>query len=529
MHNIFFYLFKQNEPALIFIIIFYIIVIRLISPKYFINYDISSFAIYNSYFVILLVSICAFLLVLVGTHFVYHSYPLCMDEYLTNFQAHILLKGKIVAPIPNAWRDLARPLASTYVHISPDNHFWVPQYLPGYAALKAIFLYFSLPSLLNPLLGGISVLLIAHISKKIWPEDKYAPVLAAVLLFSSSQFLITSMSYYSWPAHLCLNLLWLSLYLSSHASAFYALPWVGVFAINLHQPHVHLLFACPFLITILRTRPIRSVLYVAIVYAFGCALALYWLKVILPPGIGRTGVPFTIPGIPEVTVRLMNIVYLMSWNNLAMSIFLVVLALNYRPLNPICKNLAWGFLLTFGFYLFFKGTGGHGWGSRYSYSILGNLVLMSVAGFKKVYEVQKLSQAVSVVVLSTVLALLIQFPLRAYQVETFIRPYAETMAYLKSRKTPVVIVDAVSVYYGQDFIRNDPFLLKNPRIMVKSRLTAQQIETLQQRYGVTWVGKDDLVKRGLPPRLDKYRGLYYKLFPLPVIGRVYDTARHLLG
>jgi hypothetical protein len=502
--------------------------LRLNVLKYSINYEAIR-SVHNSYLFIVFLSVCAFILALVGTHAIYHSYPLCMDEYLTNFQAHIFLKNKIVAPIPAAWRDFVFSLSPTYVHISPDKHFWVPQYLPGYAALKAVFLYFSSPSLLNPLLGGISVLLIAYISTKIWSEDKYAPFLAAVLLFSSSQFLITSMSYYSWPAHLCLNLLWLSLYLSSHALAFYLLPWVGVFAINLHQPHVHLLFALPFLITILRTRPMRKVLYIAVVYAFGCALSLYWLKVILPPAIVKTGAPLIFPGIPQVAVRLMNLVYLMSWNNLAVTIFLIALVLNYRPLNPICKNLAWGFLLTFVFYLFVNGTGGHGWGSRYSYSIIGNLVLLSVAGFKKVYEVQKSSQAVNVLVLSTVLSLLIQFPIRAYQVESFIRPYATTMAYLKSRKTPVVIVDAVSVYYGQDFIRNDPFLLRNPKIMVKSRLTAQQIKTLRQRYEVTWVKKDDLVNQGLPPRLDKYRGLYYKLFPLPVVGWIYDSARNLLG
>jgi len=437
-----------------------------------------------------------------------------MDEYLVNFQADILLKKKIFAPIPTAWRDFALPLSSSYIHISPDKHFWVPQYLPGYAALKSIWIYFSVPSLLNPMLGGISIFLIAHIAKKIWPDDKYTPVLAVVLLFSSSQFLITSMSFYPWPAHLCLNLLWLSLYLSPHALAFSILPWVGVFAINLHQPHVHLLFALPFLITILRTKPIRSVLYIAAVYGLGCALALYWLKFILAPLMVQAESPLTFPGIPQVIVRLMNLVYLISWNNLAMSIFLIGLVLNYRPLNPICKDLAWGFLLTFSFYLFFSGTGGHGWGSRYSYSILGNLVLLSIAGFKKMYEAEESSRAVNILLLSTLLAFFVQIPLRAYQVESFIRPYAATMAYLESEKTPVVIVDAISVYYGQDLVRNDPFLLKTPKIMLKSRLTERQIEILQKNYEVTWVNQEDLVKRGLPPRLDKYLGIYYKEFPL---------------
>ncbi len=63
-----------------------------------------------------------------------------------------------------------------------------------------------------------SVWLTAHIARRIWPEDAWAPVMAGIFLAISPQVLITGMTAYSMPAHLFLNLLWLALYLARRST-----------------------------------------------------------------------------------------------------------------------------------------------------------------------------------------------------------------------------------------------------------------------------------------------------------------------
>ncbi len=85
------------------------------------------------------------------------------------------------------------------------------------------------------------------------------------------------------------------------------------------------------------------------------------------------------------------------------------------------------------------------------------------------------------------------------QVESFVKPYAKAMANIKSIKAPVVVVDDLSVYYGRDLIRNDPFLRSEPIIMSIHRLTEDQLTILKDRYPVKMVGQEKLVEEGLPP------------------------------
>jgi hypothetical protein len=378
-----------------------------------------------------------------------------MDEYLVDFQAQIFLGKKLVGNIPSCWTEFVYAMTPDYVQVSNDNTYWVPQYLPGFAAFKAAFIFLRIPSLLNPLMCAISLVSIADIAKKIWPQNKHAPVLAAILLFSSSQFLLTSMTVYSWPAHLCLNLVWLWLYIRDDRMGLILLPWVGIMAIGLHRPQVHALFALPFLLRMLKTK--------------------------------------------QVHTRMMNLVYLVSWQNLASSVLAIVFFIKWRQMPPILKDIAFGFLLTFGFYLFLRGTGGHGWGARHIHSALGNMVLLSVGGFYACHKAQQSEYLYRFLIFSTALACLVQLPIRCMQAESFVRPYAKAMANIESIKAPVVVVDDLSVYYGQDLIRNDPFLRSEPIIISKRRLTEDQLTILKDRYPVKMVGQEKLVEEGLPP------------------------------
>ena len=47
------------------------------------------------------------------------------------------------------------------------------------------------------------------------------------------------------------------------------------------------------------------------------------------------------------------------------------------------RDLIWSCLITFLFYTFFRTSQVNGWGYRYAYSILGNLVLLSLIGWQE--------------------------------------------------------------------------------------------------------------------------------------------------
>jgi hypothetical protein len=151
---------------------------------------------------------------LLGHRVVMHSYPLSMDEFNAEFQSRIFETGHLSASVPEPWPDQAALITPGFVTFDAVDHSWRSAYLPVYAALRAMALKFSAASMLNPLLAAASLFCVAGIARRLWPGDSAAPALAVLMLASSSQFLATTMTVYSIPAHLSLNLLWLGLYLN---------------------------------------------------------------------------------------------------------------------------------------------------------------------------------------------------------------------------------------------------------------------------------------------------------------------------
>ena len=202
---------------------------------------------------------------------------------MADFQARIFLRGKVTAQLPAMWDAVMRPLRPTFVDYLPATHSWKSTYLPVDAAMRAVFQSVALESFVNPVCAAISVLALAGAVRNIWPEQKWNPLIAAVLLASSSQFLITAMTSYSMPAHLALNAIWLWLYSRPDRRRFYLAPFVGVLAIGLHQPIVHALFVAPFLLRLVRQRHWRAVLIFGCIYLAGCAGWFVWRAHYFPP------------------------------------------------------------------------------------------------------------------------------------------------------------------------------------------------------------------------------------------------------
>src|SRR5262249_40387665 len=126
-----------------------------------------------------------------------------------------------------------------------------------------------------PALAALAVWAISDIAKRLFPDVAEAPLLAALLLLVSPQFLMTAASGFAFTAHLALNLLWLSLFLRGSLRAHCLSALAGFFAIGLHQVHFHVLFAAPFLLALLAGRFGSRAAIVPYMISYSLALALW--------------------------------------------------------------------------------------------------------------------------------------------------------------------------------------------------------------------------------------------------------------
>src|SRR5262249_8834667 len=120
-----------------------------------------------------------------------------------------------------------------------------------------------------------SIILCWAVARRLWPERPSLALMAAALLGTSSQLIVTGMTAYAMPAHLALNLAWLWLFLRGgrlgHAGALI----VGFFTCGIHQVVFHPVFAAPFILQLwLDRRWALAALYTAAYGAFG----LFWIE-----------------------------------------------------------------------------------------------------------------------------------------------------------------------------------------------------------------------------------------------------------
>ena len=444
------------------------------------------------------------LLAWLGNYLVLHGFPLSNDEYLPRFQAQIFLAGKIKARLPLELREFGKALTPIFTILDPQDGTWVSAYLPIYAGIRTGFLALGVESLTGPALAGMSLVFIAVLARRLWPRESLAPFIAVVLLFSSTQFLITSMTSYAYPAHLCFNLAWLYFYCRGDRLGYLVTPWIGFFALGLHNPFVHALFVAPFLLALVWQRNWRLTLYFGLVYSAGCILwYLWWTRLVVLKGSDMSA--FRVPGLYQLIIEPMNLSMLFAWQSLALTIPALLAFVYWRSLTPLLKALAWGCLFTFAFFFFFPVDQVLGWGYRFFYGVLGNMVLLAVAGWFYLKESLGLRKAWGFLVLGTALAVLVQFPLRCLQVESFIRPFARSAQYIQSLPYSFVIIDPARVWFAQLLVRNDPFLRNHPKILFAPYLNEDQLAKLKTLGTVHAVHPEELSCFGLhaiKPRYD---------------------------
>ena len=449
--------------------------------------------------IVLWLALAVFAISSLGTSVVSHNYLLTGDENAADFQARIFLRGKITAEVPDQWAPVVRMLKPTFIDFLPSTQSWKAAYLPVYAAMRAVFQSVDLQGLLNPLLAAISVLALYGTARNIWPDDKKNAVIAAALLGTSSQVLLMATTGYAMSAHLALNTVWLWLYSQPDRRRFYLAPVLGVFAIGLHQPIVHALFAAPFLLRLVLQRKWRPTVVFALIYLAGCAGWAAWQSHYSSPSASGAN-PFSIFKLvnPRMAIiQPMNLLLIIGWGSLALPLLTFLGFRRVFRLPPILQDAALSCILTFGFYYFFHLDQAHGWGYRYFHGVFSCLVLVAVVGWRSL--IAKVGERPAHVFLGAALAasLLIQLPLRCFQVEAFVRPYARTAALIHSLPVNLVAVDPNLAWYSTDLIRNDPFLESRPLVVSLYSLDPDAIKVLSKAGTVRFVERETLTQLGL--------------------------------
>ena len=441
---------------------------------------------------------------------VHHAVLLTMDEFTSDFQARIIARGELKATLPVGWQPHVDAMAPVFTAYRGLEGGWLSEYLPGYALLKTPFLLAGISATLNPLLTALSVVLLAAIARRLWPNEGMRPWLAIAFFVTSSEVLMTSGTGYSMPAHLALNLLWLWLYQRGDARAWGLALGVGALALGLHNPIPHALFVAPFLLRLLLERRWRRLGAAALAYGAAGLVWLAWLRMANPwarPGAAGLLTMFALPNLIGVWLQTLNLSLLFTWHAPLFGALAFVGVVRARRLDPLLGDVALGVLLTLGFYFFFPLTQGHGWGYRYAYQVLGSLALLAAAGAPSLVAALGARRAQGLLLASFAIALLLQVPLRFRQGERFVRPYASAYRHLAGKRADVVLVHGDSIWYGRDLIRNDPYLRGQPVVLAAKLLTPEGRAAIEAAHPgrVVEVKDGELLRLGLTPWIRRRR------------------------
>ena len=430
----------------------------------------------------ILLALGAFAIAAAGYFIVFHEYSLTADENMADFQARIFLSGRLRAVVPAFWRPLVRLIIPTHAGYFPELHSWNSGYLPVYAAIRAVFMSVELQALVNPVFAALSVCLIAAIARRVWPNDKMKPLLAAGLLAASSQFLLMSMTAYAMPAHLGLNLLWLWLYLEPRKARFWLAPFVGVAALGLHQPFFHALFVTPFLARLVWERRWKTSLFFAVVYLAGIVGWLLWWRHFMA-NFSEAGSRSAF-GFHRYTLMIQGIYLCLVLGWFALPVpFLAALGFGaIRRQAPFLRDAAASCLLTFGFYVFVRFDQAHGWGDRYFHGTIGCLILVALVGWDALAQRVGRQAAGTFVVVGLVASLFVQFPLRCFQAEDFVAPYARAAEEFHNSDVDLVGFNPFDAWYSADLIRNDPFLRERPVTICIYSMNEAEEARLQKNF-----------------------------------------------
>ncbi len=450
-----------------------------------------------------------------GARFAVVGFPLSMDEFMARFDAEIFRHGQLMAPVPLFWREFTKALQPMFLLPTAGGRYWASAYLPVNAAFLALAKSPAAMGLVNAAWSALSVIATFAVARRFWPDRPTIALVAALLLATSSQLLVTAMTTYAMPAHLALNMVWLYLFLRGDRAGHAGAAIVGFAACGLHQLVFHPLFAAPFVIQLWFERRWRSAIFYTTVYAASCLfwifywdLVLRFLGLTLPPSaVGSPGGFLAEAAgligafnLSDAGLMARNLIRLTTWQNpLTVPLFVLGFAAAVRGKGP-ARAMALGIPAMIAALWVLLAFQGYGWGYRYLHGALGSLCLIAAWEWDRLCQGlsptgrQAATGALGGIALGAILCLT---PVRLWQAAQWVRPYAEAGAEIAKEPADIVLVDETGIWFGRHLVRNDPYLAMRPVVLDLAFLNRSQIALLCSRYSVALFDRSDAVRDGI--------------------------------
>jgi len=436
-------------------------------------------------------ALVTFLVLCAGQLLVAKDHALAGDEHLVLLQAKAFAAGRLSAQFPPellSWV-VPRPYVNLWLYAAPQTGAVVSVYWPGFALLLAPFALLGIPWACNPLLASGALVLIGRLAGRLTGAPQAAGW-AMLLTLASPAFSGMALGYFSMTAHLFFNLLYVWALLERRL---FLAGIVGSFALVLHNPWPHFLFALPWIGWIAWEDGRRALLrliggYAPLTLVIGGGWWLLMRKVQgqlwFAPQTGdflfywqlQLSRVFTFPDAATLAKRAAELVKLWLWTVPGLPALMLAgwwLARRHAPL----RLLGLSFAATLAGYLIVWFDQGYGWGVRYLHPAFAAAPVLGAAAIAAFNNEALRRYAAAAALLSLVIAT----PFRWSQIESFMSDHLSRRPPFEKGVRQVVFVTLNFPYYTQDFIQNDPFL-RDPVIFMLSRGRAGDEELLRERF-----------------------------------------------
>lgn len=440
------------------------------------------------------------ILLCIGALTVYRNQPLSMDEYSAWFQGQIFAAGQMSGRFPPELLDRLIP-KGFQGHFLTTNHVTgavATAYWPGFSLLLAPFAALGIPWACNPTITAVSLYVLWRIAGELQGSDNTGQGWALLLAAGSPCIWANGISYYSMPTHLLLNLVFTWLLLQPTPRRLLLAGLTGSWALVLHNPFPHTLFALPWIVWLLcQKRGWLKVGWLALGYLpltllLGVGWMLFQRELVaaMQPITGHATVSgnlahrivvmsksllnhFRWPGDTLVLNRTAGLAKLWLWS----TPLLPLLAWQGARIggDPRLKPMAAAALLTFFGYFIIPFDQGHGWGYRYFHPAFGLLPLLALPAL-----VGAPKTLTRVVAIAAIMSLVLATSLRGFQINDFMQQHLAQMPPTGPQEARQIMFFRPTGYYAHDLEQNDPWL-RGKRIMIEMQ-DQEQDEALLQRY-----------------------------------------------
>jgi hypothetical protein len=435
-----------------------------------------------SWLTVSFIAVAAAALAYAGHYWLLLDYDFTRDEQMANFDAAIFRAGHLVWPLPPEWQSHAAELNLRFMPRAGEQQLaWVSGYLPINAAIRALFGLAGDAALAGAAYLGASILLLWSCARRLWPDKPETATVCVLLLVSGGQFMLAGTTAYAMPAHLCLNLLWLRLFLADRRSADLGAIAVGFIATGLHQPLFHPMFVAPFMLMLLVERNWRRLLLFVPLYALIGAFWLYWPILVLdlvaaPGGATRSSdgsyLARLLGAISQnrdaLTTMSSNLLRFVTWQN----VLLVPLLLASWPVvrrRGFPAALALGLVLPVLVLTIILPSQGYGFGYRYLHGVLGNAVLLAGYGWNQFAGSAAIRSSLFRAATSSVLVLM---PVQAWMAHRLYAANAEASARIDASGAAYALVPEGNLVVLHDLAINRPDLSNRPIRLVEPLVDA---------------------------------------------------------